>query len=690
MAEKPECLNGHKVVLLRCFLLHDLGLIPITLIIIDTVLHTITSGEICMTSTEKTQSQEYEFQTEAKQMLHLVIHSLYTHKEIFLRELISNASDALDKVRFESLTNPDILDKNAELKINLKLDKTAKTITISDNGIGMTKDEVVQNIGTIARSGSKAFLEKLTGDQKADSNLIGQFGVGFYSVFMVAQSVKLVTKRAGSDEPAIAWESKGEMSYSLEEVDKKEHGTDITIYLKEDESSFAEDWQAKSLVKKYSDFIAFPIYLPDDKGKDELINATKPIWKRDPSEITEEQYEEFYKQACGGFDKPLTTIHNRAEGIMEYASLLYLPTKISPMELYNYDRKHGVKLYVKRVFIMDDCKELLPEYLRFIKGVVDSEDLPLNVSRETLQDNPLIQKIKKAVVGRVFSKLEEIAKEEPETYKSFWKEFGPIFKEGLHADLDNKEKLMELVRYQSSNGDSADDLTSLKQYVSRMREGQKDIYYITGENRAIVEKSPHLEIFREKGIEVLYMIDPIDEFVIPNIYNYDGKQLKSVARGDLDLGDLGKEEKKEKKKVETKYKKLAERIKNILTNQVKDVRVTTRLKDSPCCLVADDQDMGANMEKLMKAMGQEVPVAKRILEINGNHPIFLNLQDIYKKDPKNKQLEEWVNVLYDQALIAEGQIIKNPVDYLKRVNDLLETASSTAKESMVAKEEEKA
>ncbi len=633
-----------------------------------------------MAKEKKTKSKEFEFQTEAKQMLHMVIHSLYTNKEIFLRELISNASDALDKIRFKSLTDPDILDKDKELKINIKLDAKAKTITVSDNGIGMSKDEVVKNIGTIARSGSKAFLDKLTGDQKTDSNLIGQFGVGFYSVFMVASSVKLVTKQAGTDEPAVIWESKGETNYSLNKGDKKDHGTEITLYLKDDEKEFTENWKVRSLIKKYSDFIAFPIFLPDDKEKDELINETKPLWKRDPSEIKEEQYEEFYKQACGGFDKPQNIIHNRAEGIMEYASLLFIPSKTSPFELYNNERKHGVKLYVKRVFIMDDCKELLPEYFRFIKGVVDSEDLPLNISRETLQDNPLIKKIQKAVVGRIFSNLKDLAENEPEKYKAFWKEFGPIFKEGLHSDQENKENLLELARFQSSNGDSEDDITSLKQYVSRMRDDQKDIYYITGESRSIVEKSPHLEIFREKGIEVLYLIDPIDEFVIPGIYNYEGKQLQSVTKGDLDLGDLGKEEKKEKKKVESKYKKLSERLKNILSDDVKDVRITTRLKDSPCCLVSDAQDMGANMEKMMKAMGQAVPISKRILEINGNHQIFINLNEIYKKDAKSVQLEDWIKLLYDQALISEGQIVKNPVDYLKRVNDLLVTVSASAVE----------
>lgn len=647
------------------------------------------------TKDDKVAQESMEFQTEAKQMLHLVIHSLYSHKEIFLRELISNASDALDKLRFESLTNSDLIEKDEELKISLKLNKTAKTITISDNGIGMTKDEIINNVGTIARSGSKAFLNKLSGDQKADSNLIGQFGVGFYSVFMVASKVTLLTKRAGSDESAHEWESNGENNYTLKEAVKETQGTEITIYLKGDEGTFAEDWQIRSLVKKYSDYIAFPIYLPktveEDKKKDkneivipelEVINESKPLWKRSPSEITDEQYSEFYKTGCGGFEEPLYTIHNRAEGVMEYSNLLFIPLKVSPFEMYNNERKHGVKLYVKRIFIMEDCKDLLPEYLRFIKGVVDSEDLPLNVSRETLQDNPLIKKIQKAIVGRILNRFKDIAENEPEKYKQFWKEFGPVVKEGLHSDFENKEKLLEVARFQSSNGDSEDDITSLKQYVERMRDGQKDIYYISGENRSIVEKSPHLEIFKEKGIEVLYLVDPIDEFVIPGLYNFDGKQLKSVAKGDLDLGDLGKEEKKEKKKVESKFKKLAERCKNILANDVKDVRITTRLKESPCCLVADEADMGANMEKIMKAMGQAVPGSKKILEINGNHPIFLNLETIYKSDPKNEKLDNWVKLLYDQAIIAEGQIVKDPVAYLNRVNALLVTVSEgVAKEN---------
>ncbi|MDG5815690.1 molecular chaperone HtpG [Chitinispirillales bacterium ANBcel5] len=623
-----------------------------------------------------TEGQKLEFQTEAKQLLHLMIHSLYSHKEIFLRELISNASDALDKLRFESLTNPSILDSSTELAIKVKADKDAKTITISDNGIGMSRQEVIKNIGTIARSGSKAFIEKMTGDQKADSNLIGQFGVGFYSVFMVASSVKLTTKRAGSDEAAVVWESNGESQYSLSETQKEDHGTEIVIYLKDEESEYAQDWQVRSIIKKYSDFIAFPIYLPNEKGKEEVVNQSKPLWLRPASEITSEQYEDFFTSSLGGFGKPLTILHNRVEGILEYTSLLFIPSK-SPFDLFSMERKHGVKLYVKRVFIMDNCKELLPEYLRFVRGVVDSEDLPLNVSREILQKNPVIERISKALVNKILTKLKELSETEPETYRTFWQEFGPVFKEGIHSDFENKEQLLELVRFQSSMGASKDDLVSLKQYVGRMPQDQKHIYYITGDSREIVEKSPHLEVFRDKSIEVLYLVDPIDEWIVNDIYNFEGKELKSITQGDLDLGDLGKEEKETQEKTKSEYKKLSERIKNILSDSVKEVRVTTRLKDSPACLVADDNAMGSHMERLMKAMGQEVTEQKRILEINAEHPILQNMNSRYEKDPKDAHLEQWAHLLFEGALIAEGQMVPDPLAYSKRVNELLIKVSSS-------------
>jgi molecular chaperone HtpG len=621
-------------------------------------------------SSENTPEQ-MEFQAEAKQLLRLMIHSLYSHKEVFLRELVSNASDALDKLRFESLTNSAIKG-DAELAVRIKADKEAKTITVSDNGIGMSRAEVIDNLGTIARSGSKAFLERMTGEEKHDSNLIGQFGVGFYSVFMVAGKVRVVTRRAGSGETATAWESDGESSYTLSDAERDGHGTDVVIYLKDDESEFAESWQVRSLIKKYSDFIAFPIYLPNDKGEDEVVNQTKPLWRRPSAEVSQEQYEEFYHQALGGYGKPQSVIHSNAEGVLEYSSLVYIPEQ-APFDLFSLDRKHGVKLYVKRVFIMDNCKELLPEYLRFVRGVVDSEDLPLNVSREMLQKNAVMERMSKALVSKILGKLKELADSDPKAYADFWKNFGPVMKEGLHTDYESREKIMELLRFKSSMCDGDGDFVSLKQYVGRMREDQKDIYYITGESREIAHKSPHLEVFRAKSIEVLYLTDPIDEWIISDIYNYEGKQLKSVTKGDLDLGELGKEEADKQKKAQTELKSLSGRMKEILAESVEEVRVTSRLKDSPACLVAGEHAMGAHMEKIMKAMGQTVPMSKRVLEINADHPIIRNMNARYEKnkDKNDPELAEWTMMLYDGALIAEGQTVQDPMAYLKRVNEML-------------------
>ncbi|GBU21487.1 molecular chaperone HtpG [Fibrobacteres bacterium R8-0-B4] len=638
---------------------------------------------------DQQQTQNLEFQTEAKQLLHLMIHSLYSHKEVFLRELVSNASDALDKLRFEALTDPSI-DTGAELAIRVSVDKEAKTVTVSDNGIGMTRQEVIDNLGTIARSGSKAFLERMTGDQRADSNLIGQFGVGFYSAFMVANRVKVITKKAGDNGGATAWESDGESSYTVSDADAsaplngvstslndRGHGTDVVVYLKDDEAEYAELWQARSLIKKYSDFIAFPIYLPNDKGESEVVNQTKPLWLRPASEVTSEQYEEFYHQALGGYGKTLCAMHSKAEGILEYSSLLFIPAQ-PPFDLFSsFDRKHGVKLYVRRVFIMDNCKELLPEYLRFVRGVVDSEDLPLNVSREMLQKNAVIEKMSKALVSKILGKLAEMAESDPVNYKEFWKSFGAVLKEGLYNDYENREKLLELARFQSSMCDG-DDFVSLKQYAGRMREDQKDIYYITAENRGVAEKSPHLEIFRAKSVEVLYLTDPVDEWIVGmgGIGEYGGKRLKSVAAGDLDLGDLGKEEAEKSKAAQAEFAGLSGRIKEILSDSVEDVRVTGRLKDSPACLVAGAHSVGAHLEKMMKAMGQEAPVSKRVLEINAEHPIIKNINERYVEAPDGPELAEWVRLLYDGALIAEGRPAADPAAYLKRVNTLLEKASA--------------
>ena len=631
---------------------------------------------------EKTNSEQLEFRAEAKQLMRLMIHSLYSHKEVFLRELISNASDALDKLRFESLTNSE-LQGEAEPAIRIKVDKDANTVTVSDNGIGMNRAEIIENIGTIARSGSKAFLEKMTGDQRLDSNLIGQFGVGFYSVFMTASRVQVITRRAG-DGSAVMWESNGEDSYTLADASRETHGTDVIVYLKPEESEFANAYTVRQLIKKYSDFIPFPIYISgenkdgdagkEDKSANEPINRTQPLWRKPASQVTAEEYEDFYRQILYGYGKPAATIHANAEGLLEYSQLLFIPAS-APFDLFSMERKHGVKLYVKRVFIMDNCKELLPEYLRFVRGVVDSEDLPLNVSREMLQKNVIIDRMAKALTGKILGKLKDMSAEDPAAYREFWKNFGPVVKEGLHTDYENKEKLLELVRFQSSMGENADDLVSLKQYADRMREDQKDIYYITAESRAAAEHSPHLEVFKAKSIEVLYLTDPIDEWIINDINSYSGKNLKSAASGDLDLGELGKEEAKKQKKAQSEFKNLSERIKNVLSGHVEDVRVTGRLKDSPACLVAGANAIGGQMEKIMKAMGQEVPAVRGILEINAEHPIIKNMNARHEKNSSDPELEVWARLLYDGALIAEGRMVPDPLGYSRRVNDLLAKVS---------------
>lgn len=622
-------------------------------------------------------SERMEFKSEAKQLLNLVIHSLYSHKEIFLRELISNASDALDKLRFESLTNEAISVDAESLKIEIKTDKENNRITISDNGIGMDKEDLINNIGTIARSGSKAFLEKLSGDEKKDSNLIGQFGVGFYSVFMVASKVEVLTRKAGTEE-AWRWTSEGDTSFEIDEAARLENGTDIIIHLNEDETEFNEAWKLRSLITKYSNYVAFPVLMEssdeEKKGEMEQVNETKPLWKKQSSEVSAEEYEEFFSSACGGFGKPLKTIHTNAEGTLEYSAVAFIPNAMSPFEMNNIERKNGMKLYVRRVFISDDVKELMPEYLRFVKGIVDTEDLPLNVSREIIQDNPIVKKIGKALTNKVFAELTKMAKKKPEDFKKFWTEFGQIFKEGLHTDYENREKITEIVRFNSTNGDDAEYLTSFKEYVERMKEGQKHIYYITGENYETVTKSPHLEIFKDKGIEVLYLTDPIDEFVIPGLGTVEEKELKSVTAGDLDLGDLDEKDEKEDKKEEKRLKKFIGRVKNILDETVSDVRITNRLKDSPSCLVTGEGAMTPQMEQMMKAMGQPVPESKRILEINSTHPIVNQLNELYGKEPKSDQLQEWVTLLYEQALIAEGGKVPDQTAYLKRVNSLFEKA----------------
>ncbi|MDR0304611.1 MAG: molecular chaperone HtpG [Chitinispirillales bacterium] len=622
-------------------------------------------------------SETLEFQAEAKQLLQLMIHSLYSHKEIFLREIVSNASDALDKARFESLTNNAVKIDIDSLKITISVDKENRRLTISDNGIGMSREELINNLGTIARSGSKVFLENLSGDQKLDSNLIGQFGVGFYSVFMVSSKVEVLTKRIG-EENAFRWISSADTTYEISTAARAESGTDVIIYLNEGEEEYLENWKIKNLIKKYSSFIAFPVMMASDdenkKGELEKINSLKPIWERNASEVKDEEYEEFYTQACGGFGKVLKTIHTKAEGAMEYSAIAFIPEKISPFEIYNQERKHGVKLYVRKVFISDDIKELLPDYFRFVRGIVDSNDLPLNVSREILQDNPIIGKIRKALSGKIFSELKKLAQNDKEKYSAFWKEFGAIIKEGLYNDYENREELLDILRFNSSGGDNADYLTSLDEYISRMNEKQKDIYYLIGDTYETVRKSPHMELFREKNIEVIYFTDPIDEFIVPALFNAKGKELKSIADSKLDLGELDGEDKTAKEESEKKLKKFIGRVKNILNEKVANVSITTRLKESPARVVAGEGEVGGHMEKMMKAMGKMIPDSKKNLEINANHSVIDKLNSLYEKDPKSDDLQEWVTLLYEQALIADGSPVPDQSAYMQRINKLFEKA----------------
>ena len=622
-----------------------------------------------------TLQEKMEFQAEVKQLLHLMIHSLYSHKEIFLRELISNSSDAIDKARYESLTQADLLGEDKTFRIKVSVDKDKKVLKIADNGVGMTRQELIQNIGTIASSGTRRFVEKLTGDQKKDMGLIGQFGVGFYSVFMVADRVILTTRRLGSSEPAVRWESSGDGTYTLEEAAKEDRGTELEIHVKDGEEEFLEDWRIRSIIRKYSEYITHPIYLvaasatPDKDGKEERLNDKPPIWRRPKSEVTAEQYEEFYKHIALGEDKPLAWSHNQVEGALEYTTLLYIPGK-APYDLFQPERQNGLNLYVKRVFIMNDCKELVPAWLRFVKGVVDSEDLPLNVSREILQKNAVIQKINKSATKKVLQLLEAMAKEDKEKYRTFWKEFGSVLKEGFHMNWENLDELKRLVRFESSKTQEG-EYVGLEEYVPRMKDGQKDIYYITGESRQAVDRSPHLEVFKTKDIEVLYLVDPIDEWVVQGLTEFDGKKLVNVAKGDLDLGDLSKEEKEVRKEAEGQYKDFMKDFQEKMGDVLKEVRVTTRLKESPAVLVSGEEDLGANMERILKMARQNVTASKRILEINPDHPIIRNLRKIHEADAASTRLKDWYALLVDQALLAEGSEIKDPAGYVSRVNVLL-------------------
>ena len=620
-------------------------------------------------------TEKLAFQAEVKQLLQLMIHSLYSNKEIVLRELISNASDAADKLRFEALADGSLYENDSELKIQVAFDKTARTITISDNGIGMNRDEVVSNIGTIAKSGTKEFFNALTGDQAKDANLIGQFGVGFYSAFIIADKVTLTTRRAGTIH-GVRWESAGEGDYTLETIEKANRGTEVTLHLREAEDEFLNDWKLKTIIRKYSDHITLPIVMKKSEWKDgeqvptdedETVNRASALWARSKNDITEEEYQEFYKHVSHDFENPLNWSHSRVEGKQEYISLLYVPSK-APFDLYDRDRRHGIKLYVKRVFIMEDAEKLMPQYLRFVRGVIDSADLPLNVSREILQDSKDVDSIKAGSVKKVLGLLEDLAKDKPEDYAKFWAEFGRVLKEGPGEDFANKEKIAGLLRFASTHADNVKQDVSFDDYISRMKDGQEVVYYITADSFAAAQHSPHLEIFRKKGLEVLLMSDRVDEWLLGSLTEFQGKKLQSVAKGDLDLGKLEDESEKEaQKKIEDEAKELIEKIKNSLGDSVKEVRVTHRLTDSPACLVAGAHDMSGNLERILKAAGQNTPDSKPVLEINPNHKLVQRL----KIEADDAKFSDFANVLFDQALLAEGGQLQDPASFVKRMNNLL-------------------
>lgn len=614
---------------------------------------------------KKAKAETHSFQTEVQQLLHLMIHSLYSHKEIFLRELIANSSDACDRLRFSSVQDASLMEDGEELAITIAVDKEARTLTITDNGIGMNHDEVIDNLGMIASSGTQQFVESLSGDEAKDATMIGQFGVGFYSVFMVADKVTVESRRAGEPaDSAIIWTSNGEGEYQLESTKRDNRGTSITLHLREDESEFLEAFRLRSIIEKYSDHITLPIRMKMDEEKDELeqINKGAALWARAKSDISEEEYNNFYTTLSYDPEPPMSVLHNHVEGKLEYTSLLYIPSK-APYDIWDREHRKGLKLYVRRIFIMDDAEHLMPPYLRFVKGLVDSADLPLNVSREFLQKNRAIDTIRSALVKKVLGELKKTADKKPEKYANFWKEFGKIIKEGVVDDHENKEKVAELLRFASTHYDEDTQNVSLDDYISRMQDDQKEIYYVTADTWKAAATSPHLEIFRKKGIEVLLLSDPIDEWVVNHLIEYKKKSLKSVAKGGLELDDG--ETKKEKKATEKKLKKLIEGITTALGDRVKEVRISTRLTDSPSCLVADENDIGANMERLMKSMGQEIPGSAPIMEINPEHDLISYM------DEHQDELEDWSQVLYDQALLSEGGKLEAPADYVRRINRLL-------------------
>jgi molecular chaperone HtpG len=620
-----------------------------------------------------TQKETLEFQTEVKQLLNLMIHSLYSNKEIFLRELISNGADACDKLRFEALGNDSLYESDTSQRIRVDYDKEARTITISDNGIGMSRDEVVDNIGTIAKSGTRQFFESLTGDQARDSQLIGQFGVGFYSSFIVADKVTLTTRRAGlAANQGARWISSGDGRYTLETCEKPQRGTEIVLHLRDDEDEFLDGFRLRSIIRKYSDHIPLPIEMrvEGDKEKQEeyeAINKASALWKRPRKDITEEEYREFYKHVAHDFEDPLQWVHSQVEGSQSYTSLFYLP-KRAQFDLYDRDSRHGIKLYVNRVYIMDDAEQLMPVYLRFVRGLVDSDDLPLNVSREILQHNKLIDTIRAGSVKKVLGMLESMAKEDPEAYAGFWKEFGNVMKEGPGEDFANRERIAKLLRFSSTATDSEEQTVSLEDYVNRMPEGQEKIYYITADSFAAARHSPHLQIFRSKGIEVLLLYDRVDEWLVSHLSEFDGKPLVSTARGELELDNLiDEKDKTEAKQTAGEYAAVVKRMQEKLGDRVKDVRVSQRLTDSPSCVVADEHDMAAHLQRMLRQAGQSVPEIKPILEINPSHALVSRLKD----ESDDRRFADWSHILLDQAMLSEGGQLDDPVAFVNRLNDLL-------------------
>ena len=629
-----------------------------------------------MTTAAKSETRGFE--TEVNQLLDLMIHSLYSNKDIFLRELVSNASDACDRLRFAAVSDAGLYEDDTELRIRVSYDKDARTITVSDNGIGMTREEVIENIGTIAKSGTRAFLDSMTGDEKNDARLIGQFGVGFYSSFIVADEVRLRTRKAGAPaDQGVEWVSKGKGEYQISPIEKADRGTEVTLKLRKTEDELLNDLKLRSIITSYSDHIDFPVVMdrsvePEEEGgetrvEEETVNQAAALWIRPRSEISDDEYREFYKHVAHDFEDPLDWNHSRVEGTNEYTALFYIPSR-APFDLYDRETRHGIKLYVQRVFIMEDTEKLMPRYLRFVRGLIDSKDLPLNVSREILQGSKIIDSIRSGSVKKVLGMLEKMAKNDPEKYQKFWNEFGRVLKEGPAEDFANREKIGKLLRFASTHNESAEQNVSLDDYLGRMQEGQDKIYYIAADSYSAAKNSPHLEIFRKKGIEVLLLSDRVDEWLTAHLMEYEGKKLQSVAKGELDLGD-DEESEKELEKKSREAEKLIERMKKALEDKAEDVRVTNRLTDSPACIVLNEQDMAMHMQRILREAGHELPGTKPILEINPDHPIVKKL----RAEKSKKKFADWSSILFDQALLAEGGQLDDPAGFVAKLNDMLVT-----------------